>query len=96
MDSILEEFYFGITPCDRDYKETPEYIRLNKELKENEEKLYKFFDENKNNELEKAFERVSELNNEIASCEKSQRFAEGFSLGVRLVAEAFYYTDAKL
>ncbi len=88
MKSILKELYYGnIDPSDKKIKRTPYYDKINNELDKCENILYDYFKENKLEVLYEVFKRTVDLNNEINSYEKSERFADGFILCAGLVTE---------
>ncbi len=91
MNSFLEDLYFGkINPSDKLIEKPSEHIKLTEELVKNIRILYKFINKDENIEQFEAMNNVLELDINIKEIEKSQKFAEGFILGLRLMSEAFY------
>ncbi len=88
MESILKELYYGnIDLSDKKTESTPYYDKIYNELDKCENILYDYFKENELEALYEVFKRTADLNNEINSYEKSERFIDGFILCAGLIME---------
>lgn len=83
---ILEEiFYRGIMPREKCGPRKKEYSQLSKKSDEAEKKLLEIATP----DTVKTFERYKMYMSQINTLEEEEHFIQGFSLGIRLTAEAF-------
>lgn len=83
---VLEEiFYRGIMPREKCCPRKKEYSQLSKKSDEAEQKLL----EMATPDTVKTFERYKMYMSQINTLEEEEHFIQGFSLGIRLTAEAF-------
>ena len=86
MESIIEELYYGnITPAERSFCKTGEYAHILQLVTRNEEKLTETLSEPQ----KETFEKFKDGTSELSSMPEVTAFTIGFTLGLRLTAEAF-------
>ena len=83
-DTIFDLWYGNIDPVESSGKITPEIRRMLNESNKSYEMLEKNLDEKEKELLEKHLNIYSSLRSEYTA----KAFAEGFSLGVKMVVEA--------
>ena len=89
MDTIRELFYGNIHPYERDIPKDSECDKLNKLIIRHDAAIKATLNEQETETLKKLKDALTEQSS-LCECEG---FVNGFRLGVRIMAEAFYTGD---
>ena len=89
MDTVKELFYGNIHPYERDIPKDSEGDKLNKLIISYDATIKETLNEQETETLEKLKDALTEQGS-LSECEG---FINGFRLGVRLIAESFYYGE---